>query len=121
MANDKAQVLLIDDDPHTCAIFELLMDYYQISFWVAPNCPSAVNYLKEHSVDTIIIDLFLPGADGFQTLTKIASLIDRKRCRVLATTAYYTKDTGTEVLNHGFDGYVPKPFVPDSFLSFISG
>jgi CheY-like chemotaxis protein len=120
MSEKNPTVLLVDDDPHTCSIFEMLMDHYQIPFWVAPNCASAVNLLKEHTVNTIIIDLFLPGADGFQTLTKISKMIDRANTRVLATTAYYTKDTGTEVINRGFDGYIPKPFVPDSFLGFLS-
>ena len=120
MAYGNPTVLLVDDDPHTCSIFEMLMDHYQIQYWVAPNCTSALNLLNEHAVDTIIIDLFLPGSDGFQTLSKVSKLIDRARCRILATTAYYTKDTETEVMNRGFDGYIPKPFVPDSFLGFLA-
>ena len=121
MEKQPASVLLVDDDPHTCAIFELLMQHYQRPFFVVDNAQAAVEYLWHHSPDVIVVDLFLPGADGYQTLDQIRAIIDSGRCRILATTAYYTKDTRRQVLERGFDGYIPKPFVPDSFLDYLEG
>jgi DNA-binding response OmpR family regulator len=117
---EPVNVLLIDDDPHTGAIFELLMEHFHMQACVVHNTASALEYLSENSPDIIVIDLFLPGTDGFQTLLEV-----RKRmvadCRILATTAYYTKDTEREVVRYGFDGYIPKPFVPDSFVAYLYG
>lgn len=121
MTKHAAPVLLVDDDPHTCAIFELLMQHYQRPFFIVDNAEAAVEYLRQHTPDVIVVDLFLPGADGYQTLDQIRGIINPERCRILATTAYYTKDTRRQVLERGFDGYIPKPFVPDSFLDYLEG
>ena len=119
MAEPSHPVLLIDDDPHTIAIFELLMENFQIPFFTLQDPGSALDYLRQHEPSVIVIDLFLPTFDGFQTLGKISEVVDRSACRILATTAYYTKDTRREVMERGFDGYIPKPFVPDSFLDYL--
>jgi DNA-binding response OmpR family regulator len=113
--------LLVDDDPHIGAIFELLMRHYCLPFSVARDTEAALDYLRGQSPDIIVVDLFLPGSDGYRALGEISTVVDRSRCRILATTAYYTKDTRDEVLRRGFDGYIPKPFVPDSFLAYLRG
>ena len=114
-------VLLVDDDPHTGAIFEMLMEHHRIPFSIVHDSVEALDYLRGHSPNIIVVDLFLPDLDGFQTLDRICAIVDRSSCRILATTAYYTKDTENQVLGRGFDGYVPKPFVPESFLAYLAG
>lgn len=119
MGESFRPVLLIDDDPHTVAIFELLMQNFRIPFSTMQDPASTLDYLRRHTPGVIVIDLFLPTCDGFQMLTQICEVVNRSTCRILATTAYYTKDTRREVIERGFDGYVPKPFVPDSFLDYL--
>ena len=121
MEKQTASVLLIDDDPHTCAIFELLMQHYQRPFFVVDNAQAAVDYLRHHVPDVVVVDLFLPGVDGYEVVDQIRGIVDPGGCRILATTAYYTKDTRRQVLERGFDGYIPKPFVPDSFIDYLEG
>jgi CheY-like chemotaxis protein len=121
MPIEPVSVLLVDDDPHTGAIFELLMQHYQYPFSIVQNAEAALAYLEAHSPDVILIDLFLPGIDGFQTLNQIRSVIKPSTCRIFATTDYYTNDTKREIMQHGFDGYIPKPFVPDSFIAYLGG
>ncbi len=118
--DERTSVLLIDDDPHTGAIFEFLMEHYQLPFVVAHDLSSALLFLQQNVPSIIIIDLFLPVHDGFQTLAKIRELVKQSNCRIMATTAYDSKDTSREVIERGFDGYIPKPFVPDSFLAYLS-
>ncbi len=113
-------VLLVDDDPHARAIFVLLAEHFRIPFAIAPDTQSALEYLRERKPDIIVIDLFLPETDGYKLLGEISPLIDRTQCRILATTAYYTKDTEQAVLERGFDGYIQKPFIPDSFLGELN-
>ncbi len=118
-ARSSQSILLVDDDPHTCAIFEMLMEHYDIPHLVARNAPNALQVLQEYQPNIIIIDLFLPGTDGFQMMRQIRERIDSSLVRILATTAYYTKDTRRDVIARGFDGYVPKPFLPDTFIPFL--
>jgi CheY-like chemotaxis protein len=121
MTNPPLSVLLIDDDPHTTAIFEMLMEHYQCLHYVAKDSVDALDYLSKHTPDVIVIDLFLPGLDGFQTFDRVRKLLRDEKCRILATTAYYSQDTRQVVLERGFDGYLPKPFVPEHFMAYLSG
>lgn len=103
-------VLLVDDDPHSQAVFELVMQHFKLPFSVVEDAETALSFLEKNSPDIVLMDIFLPGLDGYQALDRIRRRALAPRSRIIATTAYYTHDTEQEVLQRGFDGYVPKPF-----------
>jgi CheY-like chemotaxis protein len=121
MSRQPLNVLLVDDDPHSAAIFELLMNHHGFPYHVAETPAIALDYLANHRPDVVLIDLFLPGMDGFQTLTRVREIIGSDTCRLIATTAYYTSETQHKVLEYGFDGYLPKPFIEDAFFNALYG
>lgn len=110
MTSESLNVLLVDDDPHSQAVFELVMKHYDLAFTIVDDAETALDYLKSHRPDVVVMDIFLPGLDGYQALDRIRRMADISNCRVIATTAYYTHDTEQEVIRRGFDGYVAKPF-----------
>jgi CheY-like chemotaxis protein len=114
-------VMLVDDDPHSAAIFKLLMEHHHYPHLVAETPAIALDYLNTHRPDVVVIDLFLPEMDGFQTFSRIRELLRDTVCRFVATTAYYTNDTQQKVLAYGFDGYVAKPFIENSFFDALYG
>lgn len=110
MNDQDLTVLLVDDDPYSQEVFELVMQHHNLPFMVVDDAESALDYLQSHAPDVVVMDIFLPGLDGYQALDRIRRMAPTPRCRVIATTAYYTRDTEQEVLRRGFDGYVAKPF-----------
>jgi CheY-like chemotaxis protein len=110
MSSTPLSVLLVDDDPHSQAVFELVMQHYNLPFAVVDDAESALDFLQSNTPDVVLMDIFLPGLDGYQALDRIRHMARVADCRVIATTAYYTNDTEQEVLRRGFDGYVSKPF-----------
>ena len=120
MSADSFSVLLVDDDPHVREIFELVMTHHRMPFTVQSDGEAALNYLRTNSPDIVIMDIFLPGIDGFQALKSIRKEAQSPECRVIATTAYYTNDTQQEVLQRGFDGYIPKPFGPETLMNYLA-
>lgn len=120
MSNTIRSVLLIDDDHHTQAIFELLMNHYQLDFTVAKTAEEGLAYLQSNAPDVIVLDLFMPNVDGYQTLDQIRKVALNPACPVVATTAYYTTETPQEVAVRGFNGYIPKPFDGSNFLAYLT-
>jgi CheY-like chemotaxis protein len=108
--NHALSVLLVDDDPHSQAVFELVMNHFKLPFSMVDDAESALSFLEAHTPDIVIMDIFLPGLDGYQALDRIRRAALAPSSVIIATTAYYTNDTEQEVLQRGFDGYVPKPF-----------
>lgn len=117
--NKLPTVLLVDDDPDACAIFRLVMDHHHLPVTIVPNAETAIDYLRSNSADIVVLDLFLPGLDGFQALNQIRKTALAPGSRFVATTAYYTNDTQQEVIERGFDGYIPKPFDSAGLVAYL--
>jgi two-component system sensor histidine kinase BarA len=116
---ENMNVLLVDDDPHACAIFELVMNHHHVPVQVVGNAESAIDFLKTNKPDVVVLDIFLPGLDGFQALKQIRKTALVPQTKVIATTAYYTTDTQQDVLERGFDGYIPKPFESGQLVAYL--
>lgn len=110
-------ILLIDDDPHACNIFQLVMDHYQLPLTIANDAETGISYLQDHTPDIVVVDLFLPGLDGYQAMRHMREM--RLSSKIIATTAYHTNDTSQEVKSRGFDGYLPKPLETDTLISHL--
>lgn len=119
MSGKETSILLVDDDPDVCRIFELVMRHHQIPYWIANDGENALVYLRENAPSIVVMDIFLPDMDGYQALDHLRQSALNPGCKVVATTAYYTRDTEQEIAKHGFDGYIPKPFNPNSLITYL--
>lgn len=118
MDTSDMSVLLVDDDPDAQNVFELVMSHYQVPHTILGDAETALDYLRSNSPDVVLMDIFLPGLDGYQALDRIRRAALAPHSRIVATTAYYTHDTRQEVLQRGFDGYVSKPF-DDGLVNYL--
>ena len=119
MSKTISSVLLVDDDPNVCGVFELVMQHHQIQLNVVNDAETALDYLNNNSATIVIMDIFLPGMDGYQALKKIRSSAEDLQSVVIATSAYYTSDSATLIEELGFDGFIPKPLDPTKIVPYL--
>ena len=120
--NDKPlSVLLIDDDPETRNIVQIVLNHHHLQLNMVEDAESAFVYLADHHPDVIILDIFLPGTDGYQVFTQIRRHDLAPSSRIIATTSYYTDETPSEVIERGFNGYLPKPINTTTLVPYIEG
>src|SRR5437016_2250415 len=107
MSHHIFSVLLIDDDATTANLFDLVMSHHEVALTWAQDAQTAFDYLQQQTPDAIVIDIFMPGLDGYRTLDSIRRehLADSAVC--VATTSYHNSDTPATLSQHGFDGYLP--------------
>src|ERR1700674_4302517 len=112
MSTQPISVLLVDDDEITCDLFKTIMYHHQYPLVVFHDAETAIDYIKTHqpAPEAIVIDIFLPGLDGYQMANVVRKDGLDVDSTLIATTAYYTSDTPASVRLQGFDGYLPKPF-----------
>ena len=109
------KVLIVEDDPMVAMINEQFVSRHK-DFAVAHKCndgKSAVEYLEDNQVDLIILDVFMPYMDGFETLRQI-----RKKqisVDVIMVTAANETDSLKEGLHLGVVDYLVKPFTFERF------
>lgn len=80
----------------------------------------AVNIALEKKPDIILLDLNLPGIDGFEVLRRIRAIEVLQNIPVAAVTAYAMNDDQRRIKNAGFDGYIIKPIDIEQFIDEVN-
>ena len=110
------KILIIDDDVQlTELLIEFLGSYkYKI---IAKHTPEeGLEYLEKKEASVIILDIMLPGMDGFQVLRKIRENLSTPVIMLTARGEVTDRIVGLEL---GADDYLPKPFEPRELLARI--
>ena len=113
------KVLIVEDDPMVAMINEQYVMKNK-NFSVCGKCKdglSALEFLEINSIDLIIMDVYMPKLDGFETLRQI-----RKKqisADVIMVTAANDRDSLEEALHLGIVDYLVKPFTFDRFQTAL--
>jgi diguanylate cyclase len=103
-------ILAIDDDPLVLKVIEasLLKEKYNIVF--APNGEEGLRIATECDPDLILLDVVMPGIDGFETCARIRRNPKLQFTPVIILTALDDRDSKIQGLEAGADDYICKPF-----------
>ena len=109
------KVLIVEDDPMVAMINEQYIKRNK-NFEIVGKCNdglSALDFLENNTVDILILDVFMPKMDGFETLRQIRN----KQITVdaIMVTAANDRDSLEEALHLGIVDYLVKPFTFDRF------
>ncbi len=110
-------ILIVEDDQ---SIAELQKDYLEISGFSVEVCSdgtSGLKYIEEKECDLIILDIMLPGVDGFEILRKIR---DTKDIPILLVSAKKEEIDKIRGLGLGADDYITKPFSPGELVARVN-
>ncbi|BCJ49555.1 response regulator [Actinoplanes sp. NBRC 14428] len=115
-----ARILVVDDDPGIRSLLTdvLEMDGYDVS--VAVDGLAAVRAVDSVAPDFVILDVMMPGLDGFGVLAAIRAL-PGEPVPVLMLTAAAEPDTNSRAWADGVDYYLAKPFTADAVLDLVEG
>lgn len=117
MPNPNWSVLVVEDDPDGQAVVSHILEYMNIRIDAASDAEEAARLLFKEGrrYNAIIIDLALPGKDGWQLLAEVQKNPDTASIPCLAVTAYHTARLREEAISAGFIAYFPKPLEATSF------
>jgi len=103
----KGKILIIEDEKQIGRFLQLEFEHEGYSVVIANNGVSGLKEAVENEYDLILLDLMLPGLNGFEVLKKIREKSDVPV--ILVTAKYETKDK-VNGLDFGADDYITKPF-----------
>ncbi len=111
------QILIVDDEASMRKnVFDLLSTQgYSLS--EAGNAEEALAQLKTEAIDTVLLDINLPGMDGLSALSEIKKI--SPDLPVIIFTAYGTSERAIEAMKSGAYDYLEKPFELDEFLLIV--
>ena len=101
------RVLIIDDDTELCALLQEFLEREAFGVTVEHDGLNGLELASNGGFDLVVLDLMLPGIDGFTVLKRLRS---RSRVPVLMLTARGEDEDRIVGLELGADDYLPKPF-----------
>lgn len=101
-----AKILAVDDEPAILAMIESILnkDGHLVT---KVSDPLMLNMEALNRYDLILLDVMMPGVDGFELCSKIRTLVD---CPILFLTAKAEENSLVSGLSAGADDYILKPF-----------
>src|SRR5208337_3398352 len=112
----RLSILLVDDDAELCNLMVEFFAQHDIDIQFANNGERGLNLALNGTFDLILLDVMMPGMDGFSVLRQIRR---RSPMPVIMLTARTEHGDRIEGLNAGADDYLAKPFSPDELLARI--
>lgn len=107
-ARSEKTILIVDDEQEFCNVFQEAMSRLGYRTEIAGDGFEAGMKVLEIRPDLVILDLFMPGIDGFEVCRRIKKNSDLRHTRILAITGFDSPENRDRILEIGADAYLPK-------------
>ena len=114
MANEK--IMIVDDDINICELIRLYLEKEKYTTVIVNDGLEAVQTFNEVNPDLVLLDIMLPGLDGWQVCRKIRNNSNVPIIMLSAKSETFDKCLGLEL---GADDYISKPFETKEVLARI--
>ncbi|MBL8161978.1 MAG: response regulator [Anaerolineae bacterium] len=110
------RVLVIEDEADSSEVVREVLESYGVASWSATTAEEGLAMIAEIQPTLFIVDLALPGMDGWSFLREIQSYPETAHIPAVATTAYHSATVARNAIEAGFRAYFPKPIDTMSFM-----
>ena len=114
----KVKVLLVDDERQFVETLAVRLEVRDFDVATAFSGEQALDYLKAKDVDVVVLDMFMPGLSGLDTLRQIKEI--RPHTEVILLTGHATVETAVEGMRLGAFDYLLKPTEIDQLVEKIN-
>jgi two-component system cell cycle response regulator len=113
------RILVIEDNPTNLQLITYLLSAYGYTVLTAIDGEEGLEAAHREPPDLIICDVQLPKLDGYEVARRLKSHPALRTIPLVAVTAMAMVGDRERVLAAGFDGYVAKPVIPQSFVQEV--
>jgi two-component system, OmpR family, KDP operon response regulator KdpE len=113
----KHLILVVDDEPAIVRLVRTALQADGYAVITAGSGEAALEILEDQRPDLVVLDLMLPGIDGYETLRRIRSM---NQVPVIMLTARAGDADRLKGFHGGADDYVTKPFNPDELAARVA-
>ncbi len=119
MLKDK-KILVVDDNEMNRLVATTILDNYGTIIFQAANGREAVDFLRGHSVDIVLMDIQMPVMSGLEASQTIRREISTD-LPIIALTANAIRGENDKCIAAGMNDYLSKPFEENALIKMISG
>lgn len=108
------KILIVDDDPDTCALVTLVFEKRGFQAWSVQSGAEALEYLDTNQPDVVLLDLMMEGMDGWETYRRMKA---RSTVPVIFLTALSYSEHAARSIDLGARDFIEKPFRPMDLIA----
>ena len=112
-------ILLIEDNEQNRYLATFLLERNGYAVVAAVDGPSGIARASELAPDLILLDIQLPGMDGYAVARALRAIDAMRDTPIIAVTSYAMVGDREKALEAGCNGYIEKPIDPDTFVGEI--
>jgi len=120
-ASHKPRVLIVDDDPLIRGVVRAVLEDGSYELDEAASGEEALQVAEGHPPDVVLLDVMMPGIDGFEVAARMRRSARLKDAVVVMLTAKDSPEDRRRGMEAGADVYFTKPFSPLELLTTLSG
>ena len=120
MNSAQWRVLVIEDEADNTEVIREMFEYNAIQSWSAATAEDALQMIADVQPNIFVVDLALPGMDGWGFLNTVRDNADTADIPAVAITAYHSITVARQAIEAGFAAYFPKPIDTTSFVRELS-
>jgi DNA-binding response OmpR family regulator len=102
-------ILIVDDDPTTCALTATMLEREGYRTRTCTSGAEALDFVATNPVSLVLLDVIMPGMDGFEVCTRLRKTERGKRLPVILLTGRDDVDTRLEGMQSGVSEFLAKP------------
>jgi CheY-like chemotaxis protein len=110
----------VDDNADAADTLALLLRLRNYDVRVARDGPEALEAAKEFHPELVLLDIGLPGMDGYAVARALRAGPAAGRLRLVALTGYGRDEDRRRSAEAGFDDHLVKPVAPDALLELLA-
>lgn len=119
LAHQKEQIFIVDDQPANIKVLSNFLTTAGFEVLIAKSGEKAIVQLQKASPDLILLDVMLPGIDGFETCRRLKANPSTREIPVIFMTALSDTVNKVQGLTVGGLDYITKPFQQEEVLARI--
>ena len=115
----RYNVLAVDDIPLNLLLVQKMLSRFNFTLRTAANGQLALDAVAAKKPDLILLDLMMPGIDGFEVIRRLRSDPNTADIRIVILSALNSNEDVVKGFNVGADDFIMKPIIMEKLLSCV--
>ena len=113
----KYNVLAVDDIPLNLILVQKMLMRFNFKMRTAANGQAALDAVVQQKPDLILLDLMMPGIDGFEVIRRLRENPETADIRIVILSALNSNEDVVKGYNMGADDFIMKPIIMEKLLT----
>lgn len=116
----QVNILIVDDIPLNVLLIQKMLSRFKFNILTANNGQAALDTIAQKPVDLVLLDLMMPGVDGYEVLRRLRAAEETKSLPVVILSALNSSDDVTKGFQMGANDFITKPIIMEKLLTCVA-